>query len=159
MSDLAESLAAGLAERLRTLLLTLDRQDRLETAAAFVGWLAGEREAGRLPDDARELLLRALKVAGDPVNYRLLAALDPIEPVELPALMEGAGLGRVAASERVHDMAQVGLAVRELVNDEVRGTALGAGLVALVEGAAAGAGERLAAELPRPPADREGGGA
>lgn len=137
---------------MRTLLRALDRQDRLETAQAFVGWLEREAEAGRLPDAARELFLRALRVAGDPVNYRILQLLEPAGTVDLSALVQRTGLDRVAASERVNDLVQVGLAARDLVGDQIRGTPLASGLLGFVEGLAARAGERLRqalVELPR----------
>ncbi len=149
MTDPLEDIVDGLHGRVRTLLLALDRQDRLETASRFVGWLEGERREGRLAGPAREVLLRALRATSDPLNFRLLAMLDPLAPVGIGTLMERLGLDRVAASERVNDLVQAGLAVREMVNDEVRGTPLGRGLVALVDRAATEAGERLAAELPR----------
>ncbi len=147
MSSEHEAIVDGLAARVRNLLRSLDRQDRLETAQAFVGWLEKERRDGTLPDDARELLLRALRVASDPVNYRILGRLDPLVPVEIPELLRHCGLERVAVSERVNDLVQAGLAVRELVNDQVRGTALAGGVVSLVEGIARQAGERLADQL------------
>jgi hypothetical protein len=147
-----EEILLGLTDRVRTLLRALDRQDRLETAQAFVGWLEKELEAGRLPGVARELFLRALRIGSDPMNYRILQALVPSEAVDLPQLMAQTGLDRVAASERVNDMVQVGLAVRDLVGDQIRGTPLGGGLVRLVEGLAAQAGEHLRralADVPR----------
>jgi hypothetical protein len=138
-----EEMLKGLTDRVRTLLRAMDRQDRLETARTFAGWLEAEAEAGRLPDAAREMLLRALRVGADPVNYRILRTLDPSTPVDLPALMQGTGLDRVAASERLNDLVQVGLASRELLGDQIRGTPLTSGLVGLVEGLSARAGEGL----------------
>ncbi len=137
----------GIVARLRTLLLALDRQDRLETAQEFVGWLSAQ-EAEPLIDHSRELLLRAFRVAGDPINFRILARLDLLEPIGVPDLMGELGLSRVAVSERINDMAQTGLAVREMVNDHVRGTDLGVGLAAFVNGAATSAGFELAEDLP-----------
>ena len=146
-----EAILEGLTDRVRTLLRALDRQDRLETAQAFLGWLEQQAKEGRLPDAARELFLRALRIGSDTVNYRILQALDPSLAVELPLLMARTGLDRVAASERVNDLVQVGLATRDLVGDQIRGTPLAAGLVRLIEGLASQAGERLRralAELP-----------
>ncbi len=152
-----DSLATGLVDRLRTLVLALDRQDRLETAEPFVGWLAQRRASGRLGEDAREMLLRALRLAGDDLNYRILTALDPVQGVALAELMRRTGLERVPASERVNDLAQVGLAVREMIGDEVRGTALASGLVQLIEEVSGEAGRRLGAELAGAAAEAEGG--
>jgi DNA-binding HxlR family transcriptional regulator len=129
------------------LLLSLDRQDRLETAAPFVGWLEGERRDGRLEAHSREMLLRALRAASDPVNFAILSELDTIEPVELPDLMQKTGLHRVAVSERLNDLVQTGLAVREMINDQIRGTDLSHGLVAWIEEIASGCGSQLSAEL------------
>ena len=143
--DPSKDILDGLTDRVRNLLLALDRQDRLETAEAFVGWLAREREEGRLAEAAREVLLRALRAAGDPVNFRLLTMLDPLEPATLPDLMRETGLSRVAASERVNDLVQAGLAARELIGDQIRGTPLAVGLVAMVEQLAAAAGDQLEA--------------
>ncbi len=154
-----EAIVDGLADRARTLLRALDRQDRLETAQAFVGWLAAEREGGRLSETASEMFLRALKTASDPINFRILDRLDEIEAVELPALMEQTGLARVAASERVHDLVQSGLAAREMVGDQIRRTSLAGGILELVGEVARQTGDRLAVEL-RPPVDenRQSGG-
>ena len=144
MRDPTDSVGHGLAARLRTLLLALDRQDRLETAQEFVGWLAEHSEPQDLADHARELLLRAFRVAGDPVNFGILIRLDRIDPVSIPELMRATRLGRVAVSERVNDMVQTGLAVREMVNDDVRGTDLGDGLTAFVDEATKRGGAELA---------------
>lgn len=134
-------------ERTRNLLRAIDRQDRLETAENFVGWLPRQTAEGRLNESTHEVLLRALRAASDPLNFRILALLDPLTAVEIPALMTETGLGRVAVSERVNDLAQVGMAGRELVSDQIRGTALGAGIVELVRVVATDAAERLSGEL------------
>ncbi len=141
------SVRNGIVARLRTLLLALDRQDRLETAQEFVGWLAGQADAGQLAEHSRELLLRALRVAGDPINFRILTKLDLIDPIGVADLIRETQLSRVAVSERVNDMVQTGLAVREMINDQVRGTDLGAGLTAFVDDASEGAGIDLAESL------------
>ncbi|NND01273.1 MAG: hypothetical protein HKN91_00665 [Acidimicrobiia bacterium] len=150
MADLSEvknDMQRGIVARLRTLLLVLDRQDRLETGEAFTGWLEAEANSRRISDHAREMLLRAMRVASDPVNYAVLAGLDLMEPVAILELMESTGLSRVAVSERVNDMVQTGLAIREMVNDEVRGTDLTRGICSFIESAADAAGDELATEL------------
>jgi len=145
--DSLADIADGLADRTRTLLRALDRQDRLETAQVFVGWLAGAREDDRLSDAVREMLLRALKVASDPVNFQILERLDPIDSVELPVLMDHTGLGRVALSERVHDLVQTGLAAREMIGDQVRSTSLASGFLTVVREISCQASEQLEVEL------------
>ncbi len=143
------SAARGVAARVKNALLSLDRQDRLESARAFVGWLESERAGGGLEEAAREMLLRALRLAGDPVNFAILERLGELEPVELADLVAATGLGRLAVSERVHDLAQTGLAVRELVNDEVRGTELTSAVCGWVGAVARAAAAELAADLGR----------
>ena len=125
----------------------MDRQDRLESADAFFGWLAAETETERLGEHAREMLLRALKIVADPVNLDLLRGLDPLDAVEFAGLQEATGLGRVALSERLNDLVQSGLASRELVGDQVRSTPLGAGLVEWIETIAGLTGAALVEQL------------
>ena len=147
MDGRGEEIAEGVAARTRLLLRALDREDRLETAGAFVGWLGREAEQGRLPDAAREVFLKALRAAGDPFNYRILGLLDSMTPTSQRALMERTGLSRVALVERIHDLIQAGLATRELIGDEVRATPLAIGLRAIVERTANAAGEHLRRDL------------
>jgi len=147
MDDSRAALVQGVVDRTRTLLLTLNRQDRLESASVFVDWLGKACAQRELDAPAQEMFLRALRAAGDPTNFEILTMLDEFKPVELPAVMEHTGLHRVAASERVNDLAQAGLCVREMINDEIRGTALSAAMVALVGDVAAAAGDTLAEEL------------
>lgn len=137
----------GVAARAKLLLRALDREDRLETAGVFVGWMRREAERGLFPDAAREVFLKALRAVGDPVSYRILGLLDPLTPAAQSALMERTGLSRVALIERVHDLVQAGLATRELIGDEVRATPLATGLHALIEDIAASAGVRLRTDL------------
>ena len=147
MADPHDDMVHGLTDRVRSLLRAFDRQDRLETARAFVGWLERQQRGGKLPDAAREMLLRALHVGSDPINYCILSTLDPLQATDVASLMAATDLSRVAVSERIGDLVAVGLASRELVDDQVRGTALALGLRAMVESLAERAGERLATEL------------
>ena len=104
---------------------------------------------GALDESALEVLLRGLRAVGDPVNFRLLEMLGPLESVGLPEMMKATGLGRVAVSERVNDMVQVGLATREMIDGQIRATPLATGLCALVRQFAERSGSRLKAELAR----------
>ena len=142
-----EDIVQGLTDRTRNLLRALDRHDRLEDAQQFIGWLDEQTTDGRLGESSQAVLLRALATAGDATNFRLLSALDPIEGTELPELMAGTGLERVAVSERINDLVQVGLAVREMISDQIRATALATGLLALVASIAEDSARQLTAEL------------
>ena len=136
------AILAGLVERVRGLLLGLDRLDRLETAGEFVGWLQ-QQTREQLDDIAREMLLRVLRRAGDPLNYRLLERLDLLNAVNAADLMPETGLDRVALSERLNDLAQVGLISQDMVDGQVRATSLAVGVRALVERIAVQAGGTL----------------
>lgn len=136
----------GLTDRTRNLLRALDRQDRLESAADFAGWL-GNQGAEELSTASKAMLLRALAAVSDPVNYRLVTRLDPLSASRLSELMKETGLERIAVSERLNDLVQVGLVSRELIDDQIRATALATGLIAWVEDLAQRGGERLCDEL------------
>lgn len=142
-----EAVVRGLTDRVRTLVLALDRQDRLETAGEFVGWLGDQTAAGRLPEVTQELLLRALRVASDPINLGILTRLDPLAATGVADLVRQTGLTRVAVSERVNDLSQAGLATREMIGDEVRSTPLAGGLIELLADVSERSAELLARQL------------
>ena len=145
--DARDSILDGLTDRVRNLLLGLDRRDRLESATEFAGWLS-RQTSNELGDAAREMLLRALRLAGDPVNYSILRRLDPLSSVGIPDLMSWCGLGRVTLSERLNDLAQVGLVSREMIDDQIRATPLAVGLHKWIEDIAARSSEALAGSSP-----------
>jgi uncharacterized membrane protein len=136
------AILAGLVERVRSLLLGLDRRDRLETAGKFVGWLPRQTRE-QLDDIARDMLLRVLRYAGDPVNYGILEHLAEQDAVNAADLMPKTGLDRVAVAERLNDLAQVGLVTQDMVDGQVRGTSLAVGVRAIVEQIAVQAGGQL----------------
>ena len=144
--DANGAILAGLVDRVRGLLLGLDRRDRLETAGEFAGWLQ-QQTREQLDDIAREMLLRVLRCAGDPVNYRILERLDVVNAVNTADLTRDTDLDRVALSERLNDLAQVGLVSRNTVDDQVRGTSLAVGVRAVVERMAVEAGGKLLDDL------------
>lgn len=144
--EVDDAILSGLVERVRGLLLGLDRRDRLETAGEFVGWLQ-QQTREQLDDIARGMLLRALRCAGDPVNYRILEQLDAPNAVTSADLMPETGLDRVELSERLNDLAQVGLISRDMIDDQVRGTSLAVGVRALVERTTVHAGGKLLDDL------------
>jgi hypothetical protein len=134
------ALGRALAGRLAEIVAALDRyadfaftpDDRAAPAAV---------EPGEERDAARELVLRALRAACDPLNDRILRRLAAGEATlaELSALVD---LPRVAVWERVSDLVQTGLAARSLAGDGAGLTAAGSALLELVdEAAAAAAGE------------------
>lgn len=128
-------LGKGLGSRLR----------ELEAAMARYGAYAFAPEqpapppalaAGQEVDAARELVLRALRVAGDPGGYVVLRRLAEGD-ASLSELADLAGVPRLVAWERVNDLVQAGLVARSLEGDRAGLTAAGQVLVELVEEAAA----------------------
>ncbi len=123
-------IAAGLAGRLRLLALVLDRLDRLESGSGE--WLAGfaERE---LPEAAAAMTLRALRTSADPVNFAILKGLAASESQKIVDLITLVGIGRLPLTERLNDLAQVGLASRLIDTDHAQITAAGGALIQLIE--------------------------
>jgi hypothetical protein len=143
-SDLIASVAAGLASRLRALVAALDRLDRLESGSGT--WLAGFAET-ELHGAATELSLRALRTVADPANFAVLRALAGDESHPLNQLIDATGLGRLALSERLNDLVQVGLATRLIDTDHAQITGAGASLFRLIDALIA---EAAAQYLARP---------
>lgn len=135
MDTLYRTLIEGLWVRFKGLALALHRQDRLETAHDFVGWLeALPADEAQIADIALSLTLRALHVATDPLNFCILRRLCQDTSVPLAVLMTDTSLSRIPLHERINVLMQAGLAVQELESDDVRATQLTDGVVDLVEG-------------------------
>jgi DNA-binding HxlR family transcriptional regulator len=144
-----DAVAEGLWRRLRDVVLAERRLERFafsEESAAPDRLSALAVDASALADLARDVTLRALAVATDGGNHRVLAALGD-DPRSLGQLSQALGLPALAVSERVAALAQVGLAARNVERDDVSGTAAGRGLVALVEAISAGLAARCRAGL------------
>ncbi|MEK7278142.1 MAG: hypothetical protein AAB427_12395 [Chloroflexota bacterium] len=122
-------LTSTLAMRLRDLARLADRLDRLESGTGQ--WLSSQND-GDWSAAATDISLRALRAAADPINFSILAFLSTQASVPFAELEKAAGLGRLALTERVNDLAQVGLAARNIDTDQVQGTAGGAALVGLI---------------------------
>ncbi len=137
-------LSTALAFRLRDIARTLDRLDRLESGTGE--WLAAQDDAA-LAGAAREMALRALRAAADPTNFALLTFLAAHTSAPMGELEKASSLGRLALSERVNDLVQVGLAARNIDTDQVQGTAAGAALVGLIEGIGEATAKKLAEAL------------
>jgi len=128
---LVEDLAAGIAAMIRYRIAVVDREDRLEVGS-------GEWLAGFLADDdaragaVRDVVLRALRIGLDPIEFRILEALAGEETRTTAELEAVAGMGRVALDERIGDLVSAGLAAKVPEADQVAGTAAGRALVAFV---------------------------
>ncbi|MCS6911089.1 MAG: hypothetical protein NZM11_11085, partial [Anaerolineales bacterium] len=114
---------------LRDLARMADRLDRLESGTGH--WLASQDEAA-LREAATDMALRALRAAADPTNFAILKFLAAHTSSPIAELERAIGLGRLALSERVNDLVQVGLAARNIDTDHVQITAGGTALVRLI---------------------------
>lgn len=140
MAQGLSDLSLTLATRLRDLARMHDRLDRLESGTGE--WLRSQGEAAWV-EAAAEMTLRALRVATEPANFRLLSRLTVSATATLAELGSELGLGRLPIAERVNDLVQVGLAGYNIDTGQVQATPGGAALVRLVQDIAHATGERL----------------
>jgi predicted transcriptional regulator len=122
-------LSLALARRLRDLARLADRLDRLESGTG--AWLAAQ-QAADWRAAAADITLRALRAAADPANHAILTVCVRRASVPVSELGEAVGLGRLPLTERVNDLAQVGLLTRNIDTDHVQATAGGAALARLI---------------------------
>ncbi|MCP4361926.1 MAG: hypothetical protein GY796_28270, partial [Chloroflexi bacterium] len=85
-------IAAGLAGRLWSLAIVLDRLDRLESGSG--AWLTGFKEQ-ELPEASQMMTLRAFGTVADPANYAILQALASGESHKMGDLIMLTGHGRL----------------------------------------------------------------
>jgi hypothetical protein len=124
-------LAGGLAARLADVETAIERYRAFSFQPDDAAPAAAMAEEDTL-QAARELVLRALAAASDPLNHRIMrrlaegdAALADLAPV--------CSLPRIAVWERVNDLVQVGLAARALEGDRAGLTPAGLAVVELVD--------------------------
>jgi hypothetical protein len=123
-------IAGGLTGRLRSLVIALDRLDRLESGSGV--WRSGFAET-ELTEAAVALTLRALQTGANPANFAVLKALAVENSQAIDHLIETTGIGRLVISERLNDLVQVGFATRLIDTDHAQITAAGASIVKLID--------------------------
>jgi DNA-binding HxlR family transcriptional regulator len=144
--DLIGPVAAGLAGRLRVLVVALDRLDRLESGS---GTWRNSFNDEELPEAATEISLRALRTVADPATFVVLKTLASGDSFALKHLIETTGVGRLTLSERLNDLVQVGLASRLIDTDHAQVTAAGAGLARLVAALISGVTKQYSSDVKR----------
>jgi hypothetical protein len=139
MNDASESAAAiaeELWQRFRLLAMVIDRTDSfvgMTPVGAAIENLASEQTPSRwltalannhdeVKAIAGDLVLRTLRVALEPTSFAILLKLREQPAVPLPDLMQATQLNRLSLSERVNDLIQVGLAVKDVQTGQVQGT-------------------------------------
>jgi hypothetical protein len=153
MATDAQAVAEGLWQRLRDALLVERRLEAFEFSPESPGpgrpgLAVLARDAGQARALARDLVLRALSLAADSANHRLLEALRGPGPVTVAEAARHAGLPEMAARERLAALAQAGLAGREAAGDLALATPAGLGLASLVDALSAELAGRIGRELP-----------
>ncbi len=131
-------LGKALGARLADVEAALDRYG----AFAFSPGQAAPPAAGDGIQAARDLVLRALRAAADPVNAALLRRLADGD-ASLVSLGEVVALPRQAVWERVNELLAVSLVGRSLEADSAGLTPAGVAMVTLCEEAARAAAESL----------------
>lgn len=127
------AIARGLAERFERLLRSADRLDALEDRSGALTSDELRTDAPARASVAHELVARLLRVAADPEREALVRSLVRSGPRRTPALAEEAGVARFVIGRRIDDLADAGLAERDLGPDTVSATALAAALVELLD--------------------------
>lgn len=127
---------------MRLYMSVIDREDRLESGTGE--WLASFRdEPGEREAAARESVLRALRMASDATNYRILESLSDGIGTPIEDLTRATGLDRLALAERIGDLVSAGLAAKLPEANQVVGVPAGSAIVTLVESASGHASKDL----------------
>ncbi|MEX2557922.1 MAG: hypothetical protein WEB06_20110 [Actinomycetota bacterium] len=155
--EVVEQLADGLWRRLRDVILVAER---IETYS-FTESDAPRHEplgSAEAVAVATDQVVRALREAGDPDGWRLLARVaDTQEGVPLDELAAMLDRPRLATVERVNALVQAGLAQRALDLDRVFATMAGDALIGLVRAVASRLGDQAALFRPEARAAQGGG--
>lgn len=146
MPDDLSTLAAGLAGRLRSLVIAIDRLDRLESGSGE--WRAAFADE-ELEAAVHELTLRGLRTAADATNFSVLKYLAARDSASLGQLLQATGLGRLVLSEHLNDLVQVGLATRLIDTDHAQITSAGAAVVHMIDDLTEGVRESYLGETTR----------
>ncbi len=147
LSEISAAIAEDLWQRLRLLAMVIDRTDSfvgMTPAGGAIENLADEQTPSRWlhalannHDEVRaiatDLVVRALRAALEPANFAILLKLREQPAVSLPDLMQATQLNRLSLSERVNDLIQVGLAVKDVQTGQVQGTKAAEAIVNFVQ--------------------------
>jgi len=97
---------------------------------------------------ATELTLRAFRAGVEAINYKILACLKKERTVAISALADLTGLPELLIGERVNDLAQMGLALRSIENDQVQATLLADSFLEIIEATAEELSNNIQDRLP-----------
>jgi len=130
LSQLVQDIATDLCYRFRAMAMAIDQADRFvgmtetgEADSREAGWFLSLAQRSEEVDEiAEDLILRAFRTALEPDNYAILQGLGKQPSVSCSDLMKASGMNRLSVSERVNDLIQVGLVIKDVQTDQVQGT-------------------------------------
>jgi hypothetical protein len=150
MNDLSEfhtAIAEDLYQRFRLLAMVIERTDSFvamtprgkplesqvdeQVPSRWLNALANNND--EVKAIAGDLVLRAFRVALEPTNFAILLKLREQPAVSLPDLMQVTQLNRLSLSERVNDLIQVGLAMKDVQTGQVQGTKAAEAIVGFLQ--------------------------
>jgi len=150
-----QEVAEGLWQRFKEIVLVrkqLENYVFMPEANAEAGpnkWLdhlgKDERQVQLL---ATELTLRAFQLGVEAINYKILVHLKKERTVAISTLADLTGLPELLIGERVNGLAQIGLALRSIENDQVEATVLTDSLLGIIEVAAEELSNNIQDRLP-----------
>jgi hypothetical protein len=112
-------------------------------------WLAHlSEDEGQLQLLATELTLRAFQLGVEAINYKILVHLKKERTVAISTLADLTGLPELLIGERVNDLAQMGLALRSMENDQVQATLLADSFLEIIEATAEELSNNIQDRLP-----------
>ena len=97
---------------------------------------------------ATELTLRAFQLGVEAINYKILVHLKKERTVAISMLADLTGLPELLIGERVNDLAQMGLALRSIENDQVQATLLADSFLEIIEATAEELSNNIQDRLP-----------
>lgn len=121
-----DAIGGALAARIRAVAAAVRRLDGLAPGGGDANASAPSR------DDAREIVLRLFRLAGDLDNHRILRAVAEGTGSAL-GLAVHTGRPRLALWEAVGDLVQVGLLERDPAHDGISLTTAGGAMLALID--------------------------
>lgn len=150
-----KDVAEGLWQRFKEMVLVRKQLENyvfmpeVNVAAGPNRWLDHlGKDEGQLQLLATELTLRAFRVGVEAINYKILACLKKERTVAISALAALTGLPELLIGERVNDLAQMGLVLRSIENDQVQATLLADSLLGIIEASAEELSNNIQDRLP-----------
>jgi hypothetical protein len=147
ISKISDAIAEDLWQQFRLLAMVIDRTDSfvgMTPAGAAVENLSGEQISSRwlsalannleeIKAIAGDLVSRALRTALAPENFAILLKLQEQPAVPFSELMTATQLNRLSLNERINDLVQVGLAIKDVQTGQVQGTKAAEAIVDFIQ--------------------------